>query len=489
MFGLNWLRRFVPKRMGGFVLRALAGGTPGSWSSDHRKESEQFHHWNGVAIHQLCLQALQADVMVYQDASPATKRKRRTKAYTTQDESREMPETHELVKLLKRPNHWESGGRFRYRCVQQLQLTGKCIIWNVPNVGGRLDASMRRTVMRLVIPTAIATPVQPTNDMPQGGWRIQPTWSHWAADAQGFVEMFGGVTYAFGKVIPYEQTQVIDWPHPLYVDDCASPTSRGARWIDGDTQVGIAQWSQLKNGADPSLAIDVSTSVDWNPELAERYAELIAQKYGGPDKVGKVMLLQGKAQVLSTTPRDMVYGEAFNQYRDAIMALHGAPKIDADTYASYHAKMKQFVELAVQPILTLFAEEDTERLAPEFGTGLTVEIEAKKVNDPELLNAEIATDVNAKAITKNEIRSLRGRPPAPDGDEWAGQPTPQSGVNLSGGINLNGGGLGFQMPTEQPTETAPSLQLPVGETETLPQGPRFQLNGKSNGHKAWNGYP
>jgi len=43
--------------------------------------------------------------------------------------------------------------------------------------------------------------------------------------------------------------------------------------------------------------------------------------------------------------------------------------------------------------------------------------------------------------------------------------------------------------TEQPTETAPSLQLPVGETETLPQGPRFQLNGKSNGHKAWNGYP
>ncbi len=492
----KWLTRLLTKRMGGLYLRALGGGTPGMWASDHRKESEQFHHWNGVAIHQICLQAMQADVMVYRDASPAITRKRRSKAYTTQDESQEMPEDDPLVKLLKRPNKWESGGRFRYKCVQQLQLTGKCIIWNVPNVGGKLDTSYRRTAMRLVVPTAIASPVQPSKELPFGGWRIQPTWSQWSSDEDGFVEMFGGLTHAFGKVVPYEQTQVIDWPHPLYVDDGCSPTSRGARWIDGDTQVGTAQWAQLKNGADPSIHIEVPTDAQFDPELADRYAEKMAQKYGGPQNVGKVLFTQGGSVTpLSTTPKDMAYGEAFQQYRDAIMALHGAPKIDADTYASYYAKLKQFTEMTVQPILSLLAEEDTERLAPEFGEGLTIEMTAKTINDPEIMDRETNTLVTSRVIRVDEVRTRYGLEPlgGKEGEAFAGQ-APATSMNVNGSLGLSGqGGFGLMLPAgEKPQEqTAPELSLPSTSNLGSSQ-PRFSLNGKhhTNGHrKVLEGYP
>lgn len=489
----NWLRNFIPKRFGGLYLRALAGGMPGQWASDHRKESEFFTHWNGVAIHQICLQLMQADVAVYTDNSPAIKRKRRMKVYTTQDESQELDENHELVKLLKRPNVDESGARFRYKAGQQLQLTGTCLIWNVPNQAASvlgMSTGMGKTSQRFIVPTAIAQPVQPSKELPRGGWRIQPTWSNWASDPEGFVEMYGGVTMAFGKVIPTEQMQVIRWPHPLYVDDGCSPSGRGSRWIDGDTQVGIAQWSQLKNGADPSLFVEVPSDVDWNPEIAKTYAEKFAEKYGGPNNVGRVMMTQGKATPISTTPKDMAYLEAHNMYRDAITALHGVPQIDGDSYAAFFAKLKQFTELTVQPILNLLAEEDTEQLAPQFGEGLTVEFTAKTIDDPEVMDRKVTTMVSARCIKVNEVRTMYGLPPIPEGEELAGQAPMATGLNVSGGLNLQGGGMGLKLPSEVTTgqDGAPRLSLGMGE-DGASAAPRMSLNGVGKHHTNGRAYP
>lgn len=488
----------VTKRAGGMFLQALAGGTPGSWSSDHRKESEVFNHWNGIAIHQLCLQLQQADCAVYQDLSTAAKRKRRSKAYTTQDESQEVPETHDLVKLLKRPNQWESGSRFRYKIGLQMQLTGKAMIWNVPNMASKLGIGTGKTVQRIVIPTALATPVQPSNDLPFGGWRIQPMSNYWGSDPQGFVEMFGGATLAMGKVVPHEQMQVIDWPHPLFVDDGCSPTARGSRWIDGETQVGIAQWAQLKNGADPSLFVSIPDEVQWDPEIAKRYQEEMAGKYGGPQNAGRVMMMQGDVKPISTTPRDMAYTEAFIQYRDAIMALHGAIPIEADSYASFFAKVKQYTELTVQPVLDLIAEQDTERLAKEHGDGLTIEYTARSIDDPEVINNEITTLVAARAIKVDEVRTKMGLPPlgGPEGEAMAGQPQATTAMNVTGGLSLGGqqpGGFGLSLGTSDTSGASgmPSLSLPASNGGgAMP--PRLSLNGKhhTNGHGgAWKGYP
>lgn len=471
----------------GLLLRGLAGGVPGTWASDHRREAEFFNGWNGVAIHQKCLQLMQADCAVYRDMSPQAKRKRRTKAYTTIDESQELPESSPLVKLLKRPNPWQSGGMFRYSLGQQLDLTGKGMIWNVPNAaaqkGLRLtqEFGIGKTSMRIVVPTAFAAPVPPGDDLPTGGWRIQPVATYWGADPQGFVEMFGGIHLAYGKVIPHEQMQIISWPHPLYTDDGCSPTGRGAQWIDGSHQVGVAQWSQLKNGADPSLHISVGEAFAFDEDMADRYGEKLRAKYGGPENSGRVMVTQDTTVTpLSMSPKDMSYTEAFVQYRDAIMALHGAVPLEADTYAGFFAKVKQFTELVIQPVLNMLADEDSVRLAPEYGEGLTIEYTAKSIDDPEVMDRETATLVSAKAIRINEVRARYGLPPDPEGEEWAGA-AQATAMNVNGALSLTGqqgGGFGLKLPTEDASGVSgmPSLSLPASNGA----GPvnRLSLNGK-----------
>lgn len=110
------------------------------------------------------------------------------------------------------------------------------------------------------------------------------------------------------------------------------------------------------------------------------------------------------------------YNSSFTQFRDAILALYGVPGIaagisDGGSYAAFYASLKQFICLTVQPILDLLAEDDTEHLAPQFGKNLTVEIEVSHIDDPDLLEKRLATDIRAKIIKVDEMRAIRGLPP------------------------------------------------------------------------------
>jgi len=57
------------------------------------------------------------------------------------------------------------------------------------------------------------------------------------------------------------------------------------------------------------------------------------------------------------------------------------------------------------------AEDDTEHLAPQFGKNLTIEIEATHIDDPDILEKRLATDIRAKIIKVDELRAIRGLPP------------------------------------------------------------------------------
>ncbi len=126
-----------------------------------------------------------------------------------------------LCQILKHPNPTQSGAAFRYERVLQLQLTGTSIVWNVPNQFGK-------TVHRYVIPTAIASPVAPSTDLPEGGYRIQTPSSRYDLEAfSSYSSSHSLLQQVFGKVIPLSQLQITRWPHPLYQDDGQSPVRGG----------------------------------------------------------------------------------------------------------------------------------------------------------------------------------------------------------------------------------------------------------------------
>lgn len=414
---------------------ALRQGQPGGWASDHREETNHFTGWNYIAISAIAKQAAQAEVTVFQDAEQTgldgevtaadprviEKRQRRRKALIRQfglrkaveilgDEQQLLPQSHRLCRLLKRPNPQQSGASFRYEMVIQLGLTGTCLIWNVPNKLGM-------TVERYVIPTSAANPIQPSARFPRGAWQIIPPSQWTAVDTDGFADMPGWM-YAYGAIIPAENMQVIRWPHPARKDDGYSPLAAGSLQIDTAEQVDRTRWHQMQNGPSPSLFVTPGDDTDPDESELERAQTRFNQQYAGAKNAGKAIFGTSKTQVvpLSTTPKDMDYMSAFTQLRDVIMALHGVPGVaagmtDSGTYAALYASLTQFVRLTVGPYLSLIADEETEQLAPQYGPGLTVEIEAASIDDPTILETALRTDITAGIRTVDEFRSVRGLPP------------------------------------------------------------------------------
>lgn len=447
MFG--WITRIgqsavkAAKRFGIGVRAVLGGAAPGNWASDHRVEAERYTGWNFIAISAGCNQAAQASVEVYQDDDSRTGRMKRSRRKSLRSiygsisrykslyggddrESDPLPQDHPLCKLLKKPNPWESGATFRYRQYQQLRLTGSCYVWNVPGKNNN-----GRTVQRYVLPTALLTPVQMTSDMPLGGYRLSAAVSRFfpARDADGFAETPLWWSAA-GKVIDAREVQVIRLPHPVVLDDGQSPLSAGAGWIDAATQLDVARYSQMLNGAKPSFVMSPGDDVELTPEEADAISAKIAAKYAGAENAGKVIVTNSKTTVTSltgTAPKEMDYVQSFDQMRGAQLALHHTPAVavglvDPGSYAAYNAARKSYRTVAVQPMLDLIAESETETLAPQFGEGLVVEIEADPVDDAELLEKQLANDLAARVRTRNEWRALRGLPAlrGPEGDELVG---------------------------------------------------------------------
>lgn len=420
------------------IRAALSSGQPGQWSSDHRAESEKFTGSDYIAIHAIAMQFAQATAKVYDDSRPGRVRKSLRKSYGADDSTRCLPETHPLVKLLSRPSPKQSGSLFRYECLLQWRLTGAILIWNVPNIKGQ-------TVERYVIPTGVALPTPPTAGLPTGGWYVQPALaSRWVAarDPEGYVEN-RGFSACIGKVIPSEQVQVIRMPHPLWKDDGQSPVAAGALWKDSADQIDLARWGQLHNGADGSLVFSLDKEVQPTNDELDRIKAKLKEQYGGAKKAGTIIVVTGGVTVtpVSTTPKDMAYDVGFTQLRDATLAMHGVPGMAAGIVSAtgregLYAPLLQFTMLTVQPLLSILAEEDTINLAPQFGANLTIELEAASIDDPDLLDSEIASDVAAGAILVDEVRALRGRPPLANG---AGQVIAGQSAQISQGNAFGGG--------------------------------------------------
>jgi hypothetical protein len=434
---LRWIRQLFGSRsksrgsLGIGLRAALSGSAPGGWASDHREETAHFTGFNYIAIHAIALQVAGATVTVFEDGDqPALRRSRRKSlaakigtfarwksTYGADDrETDPLPATHPLVRLLKRPNPFESGANFRYRQAQQLRLTGTCLIWNVPSVGGP-------PCERYVIPTAMASPVPPSQGMPLGGWRISPVVSRYTPIVDnGFVECPSWYRI-LGQIIDARQVQIVRLPHPWYLDDGQSPLSAGARWIDAGQAVDEARFHQLKNGIDPSVVWNLPPDVSPDQDEIDRVQAKISAKYGGPENVGRVMVAQSGTTItpLTTTPKEMCYSEGFQDFKAAILALHQTPPVavglqEPGAYAAYNASMKAWRHAAIQPLCDMLAEADTESLAPLFGDGLTIEIESDTVDDAELTEQQLQNDLAARVRTKNEWRAVRGMPPLP-GDQ------------------------------------------------------------------------
>lgn len=419
--------------VGKAVIQALSRDQPGSWSSDHRAEAEHVKGWNYIAIDALGIQAMQCDIDVYKDGTDEKAAEKKairksfrallargsiTKSVYQQSNTANppLPETHPLVKILKKPNPSESGSCFRYEQVMQARGTGNVYILNIPNKAGN------RTVHRYVVPTAMIQPIDPDMrpGMENGGYRIVDLGGRyrWGMDAQGFRDMRGFAKF-LNTDIPASMFQVIRLPHPLWKDDGYSPLAAGAMMTEALERTDVARVASLDNSARPSLLVMADPQSNPSPEQLTQAEDILNDKLAGVEKTGKVLCTAaGSVETLSTTPREMEFGATYPQVRDGVLALHGTPAIAAGmmgergSYAALYATLTGWSLLRVQPLLDFLAEEDTRYFAKEYGDGYTIEYSAMAINDPDVLEKQLQTEISGGGIRKvDEVRSLRGLEP------------------------------------------------------------------------------
>lgn len=544
----------------------LSGQSPGFWASDHFEETQHYTGWTYCAVKSLATQAAQATVSATESATPVVKmpRKRRkelaclsraqrerqrllaavrkerrradrdaaekaagsnTDATAQRQARRPLPDTHPIVRLLKRPNVEQSGAAFRFQVVQQLALTGTALVWVLRNKLPSQDEGRGYPVELYVIPTGLARPQPPSAAFPRGAYRLIPlaSWES-AADDEGYQPMGAlGQLLVQGAIIDARDVKPIRWPHPLFLSDGLSPLSAGVLFVDVAEQLERSRWYDFKQASKPGLVFSVDPTINPAPEDKAAFRVDLSNRHAGTANTGNDLILPPgvSAEQIVRSPAEMDYVNSQPQARDSVLALHGTPSVaigvsEAGSYAAFFASLKQYVELSVQPMLNLIAEELTEVLSPAYGGTQEVKLAAKAIDDPDLALRQQANDVtkwqaaaDKGACTVNEFRKGLGLgPPVPWGEKPMGQPEqpppgapPQPGQGQPPGAppkpGTNGkpkprpgddvGQNGQQQREKPPANGAPSRNG-TGQRDAVREGmPKQDGKALTNGHADGNG--
>lgn len=401
------------------LLAAMRSMAPGGWSDDRWEQT--LRHYNGVAyvaISNIAKQMGRAKVKVYHkdETSPDGKRIVTRNSIPT----RTNVHPYELVELLTRPNKQDSFGKLMYRWTQQRKLTGMSLTWMVPNQFG--------TPMELYcIPTALAIPQPAVNPLyPDGYYRIQPVYPY------GPFSSYPTPTSAVGAAVPAQWMMRFMDPHPLLRYDGYSPLTGLNQHLDSVKMMDASRTTTMRRGVHPSAVLNFDDTEGAlplpEPEIERIKAEFENEQYG-PENVGKLFVAAPGSRLESWgfKPTEMDYFNSWEQLVAFVMGGFGITKavagmIEDSTYATLYATMKQFALVTLEPECDDIADYLTAHLAPFFGDDLVVEIKPHKVDDEEVRNAKLGLLIQAKAITKNEVRRALEQPATPElwGNEIAG---------------------------------------------------------------------
>lgn len=431
------------------LIEAMRSFAPGGWSDDRIEESRQWTGAQYVAGHRKAEQMSLCEFQVFhKDPKHPDGKRPVERNETTPDHDG----PYDLVKLLEKPNSQDTFGDLCYIFSQQMDLTGMALTWMVPNENG--------TPMELYnLPTAIAIPQPAINpDYPDGYYRIQPLYPY------GPFSSYPTPASAVGAPVPAEWIIRMKFPHPILRYDGFSPYTGLRLQIDTVTQMDRSRWYTLKRLLSPWAVLDMSDveGIDGFPEEEiERIRADFENEHQGTENVGKLLVPfpGAKLNPWNTNLKDLEYAQGWEQILSFVLAGLGVTKpvagmMEQTAYAAFFASLKQFHLLTLKPQCHRIAAGLTRRLAPFFGKDLIIEIRTERIDDHEILNGAINLAMQAKCITKNEIRKLLAKtldlePTREDwGEEIAGTEEQQQQPGMPGmpgaGGAMPGGAVGAQ---------------------------------------------
>jgi HK97 family phage portal protein len=385
----------------------------GAWTDSRYEQVRHYKHWVYVAVSKICDKVASSlpNVSVVRDTAnperllhakpdlwlPPGSKSKALAPLQVHEELEPVDNDHPLVKLLRDANDVDSGHDLWYETTLYLQLTGNGYWWAPQNNAGL-------PVELWCIPSHWVWPV-PGRDRIIDHYQVRPV--------EG---AFGGVKIPADDVIHFRRK------NPTSKLDGFSPTSAGARWIDGAESVDQTRWHTFKNGPMPGLKVEF-TEINPSEELMNRIEARLQSRYAGEINAGKPLLVPKGAKVdpYTMTAKELDFCKSADQLRDSILALYGVPPVVAGitknmTYGSVLAAQAGFCTFTVNPFLSFLGQALTERLAARFDEKLRVWWPDQSPDDPAVRNRDLALEIQAGSVSKNEIRAQFGRKRRPEAE-------------------------------------------------------------------------
>lgn len=308
-------------------------------------------------------------------------------------------EAHPLVRLINRPNPWQSVFDFLYDQVAYLDLTGNAISAHVPGP---------------------SSPVYELWTLPSQHVRAIP-------DPVEFIRAY---VYGRGREIEREFLPA-DITHVKFASPTDPYMGRGCvAGYYGDGQLSMAftdiNLAMLDNGASPSLVFEAPNST---PAQRSEIEEKIRQRWTGVRNAFSAIVTGGDLKVVPNAARgftEMPFMMSDDACASLIANAHGIPpallKLDTAALATAQAAMPHWQKMALLPRCKRISEAFNRSFVEKFREAL---------NDPSLCvvfdnpvdkdeAAEVLkiTQLVDKVLTKNECRGILGYEPVEGGDEF-----------------------------------------------------------------------
>lgn len=331
-------------------------------------------------------------------------------------------ENNPLLDVLARPNLLMVGWHLKYITVVNLELIGKAYWW--------LTLSAERKPVIWPLPVSWVTPLH-ENGKPFAKWRITPggTGTPFTVDADEIVYFY--------------------YPDPANTLLAKSPAGAQMRAIIADENIQEAQARAFSNGLWPGLAIiagdvtDIDSGESQGRPLLEgeqrsQLTAMIRKHYASVTHFKEPLILDAlikDVKPLSNTPHEMDFLDSSTLSKSRVTQGHGVNpaimgEIEGLNRASSHSARLHFGEFTVNPLAELISETLTAtigaRMSPP-GMQLLVYLESYRPDDSAETRADMQLLVNARAITRNELRMRLGNMPPMEGagEDMVMMPTEQ----------------------------------------------------------------
>ena len=311
-----------------------------------------------------------------------------------------VPDNHPLLRLLLDPNDPDTSYDLWYESILFLLLTGSCYWWAPKRPGFKVPEAL------WVVPSHWVWPVVGKTRLIEA-WEIRPTEGNYGR-----------------KTLPADEVVVFRRKNPLSKIDGYSPLTASAQWVDTAEMVDRSKWFAYKNGTFPSVAVQFDGSLhDPSDEDLRRIEQKFIARHVGETRANKPLFLPPGVKVIPLTikPNEMIFGQTSREMRDYIFAAFGIPTSllfddGPSTYGSKGAARYVYHDQCVNPLRRFFSQVINEKLCPLYKGSSPVKVWWKDSLplDPVTLEKAIQTDLMAGAISRNEIRVLRGREPWDD---------------------------------------------------------------------------